>query len=68
MLTLREVVIFLAGASAFHTFSHLALPAMVQMPLAVKWPKMTLTTTWNTFAIVVNVAMTVALIVWATRL
>lgn len=68
MFTLKEIVMFLAGASAFHTFSHLVLPAMVQMPMAVKWPKMTLTSGFNTTVVVVNAAVTAALLVWAIKL
>lgn len=55
-------------APAFHTFSHLVLPAMVQMPLAVKWPKMTLTSGVNLTVVVVTAAVTVALLVWAIKL
>ena len=64
--TKREVVIFFVGFEAFHTLSHLALSVSGQLPMRVFG--FTVGTGLNASAIVVNVAITAALLWWAARL
>jgi len=66
MWTKREVIIFLAGVEAFHTLSHLTLSVSGQLPMRVFG--FTLTAGRNAWAIVVNAAITAALLWWAGRL
>ena len=68
MVPLKELVIFLAGAQAFHTISHALLPAMVQMPMQLKWPHRSFTTRWNRVAIGINAVVTALLLIWADAL
>jgi hypothetical protein len=66
MCSLRDVVIFFAGAEFFHTISHIILPYFVTLPLDMKF--MVFTPSWNVFAIVVNAVITIALLWWACRI
>ncbi len=65
-MTKREVVIFFAGVEAFHTLSHLSLSTSGQLPMRVFG--FALTVGRNAWAIVVNAAITAALLWWARRL
>lgn len=67
-MTLRDVVIFLAGAQALHTLSHLLVPVFFALPVQLKWPRMSLTAGLNTFAVVFNAVTAALLLVWAGRL
>lgn len=66
MLKLRDVVIFLAGAEFFHTLSHIILPYFVALPLNMNF--MMFTPSLNTWAIVINALITIALLWWASRI
>jgi hypothetical protein len=68
MNSLRDVVLVLAGASAFHTVSHLVLGVSVALPLQLRLPHMTLTHRLNNTAVIVNALITAWLFWWATRL
>ena len=62
----RDIIIFFAGAQAFHTLSHIALYLCVRFPMKLSF--MTFTTTLNLWAIVINAVSTVALLWWASTL
>lgn len=65
-MSLRDVVIFFAGAEFFHTLSHVILPYFVHLPLETSI--MTLTSSINTAAILINGIITIALLWWAKKL
>lgn len=66
MFKLRDVVIFFAGAEFFHTISHIILPYFISLPIDMKF--MVLTSTINIWAVLINAAITIALLWWASRL
>ncbi|CDZ81814.1 hypothetical protein BN1013_02350 [Candidatus Rubidus massiliensis] len=66
MFTLKNVVIFLAGAEFFHTFVHIMLAYANQFPLDMK--VVVLTSTINMWGIIINALITIALLLWASRL
>lgn len=66
MFTLRNILIFLAGAQFFHTLYHIFLAYINSFPLNLK--VIVITSTFNTAAIVINSVTTVALLWWASRL
>ena len=66
MCSLRDVVIFFAGAEFFHTISHIVLPYFLTLPLDMKF--MQLTVTVNYWAIAINAVITLALLWWAHKL
>lgn len=66
MCTLRDVVIFFAGAEFFHTLNHLLLPYMMQLPVDLNF--MQLTETLNWWSVGINGVITVLLLWWATKL
>lgn len=66
MLTLKNLLIFLAGAAFFHGISHILLPFYVDLPLQMK--NFTLTTFLNIWAIIVSGALTIALLWIASKL
>ncbi len=66
MCTLRDIVIFFAGAAFFHTLSHIILPYFVSMPLDIGI--MVLTPTLNLWIIGINALITLALLWWAYKL
>ena len=68
MLTLRETLLVLAGAEAFHALAHFVLGGTGVLPLQLKVPQMTITTRVNTVAVVVNTLIAAALFWWAARL
>lgn len=62
MFSLRDLIIFLAGAEFFHTLSHIILAYIVKYPWKTKL--MTVTFRMNIWAIVINAVATIALIIW----
>jgi hypothetical protein len=64
MCTKKEVVIFLAGVEAFHTFMHLVFYGY---GITFKLPWMTVTSQWNLGAFLVNLLITVGLLYWASK-
>jgi hypothetical protein len=66
MCTLREAIIFVAGAEFFHTLSHVFINFYVTLPIMTKFFE--LTTSMNHMAILVNGVITVLLIIWAMKL
>jgi hypothetical protein len=62
----RDIVIFLAGALALHTISHISLAYAVDLPLSTKYG--ILTPVLNLWTIVFSGFLTVALICLAARL
>lgn len=66
MCKLRDVVIFLAGAEFFHTLTHAILPFFVKLPLTISY--ITFTSSMNTWVIIINAVVTIALLWWASRL
>ena len=65
---LRDVLVFLAGAAAFHAFSHVWLGLSGMLPMEISFPSMTITPGLNLFAIVVNFLIAVGLLYGAKRL
>lgn len=62
----RDIVIFFAGAEAFHTFIHILAAFLFKFPVAMKgWH---FNATLNAWAIVINAVITVGLFWWARRL
>ncbi len=55
MWTKRDLIIFFAGAEAFHAFSHIVISG--SLPFTI-WG-ITLTPTLNMWAIIINIAITV---------
>lgn len=64
MWTKRDLIIFFAGAEAFHTFSHIVLSG--SLPITI-W-SITVTPTFNMWAIILNAAIAIWLFIWASRL
>lgn len=65
MLTLKNVLIFFAGFEAYHALMHVMLPFLVDLPLQMKG--FVLTPSLNTWGIVVNGIIALALLWWASR-
>lgn len=66
MITKRDAIVFLAGAAALHTISHLALAYSDMLPMrffSFIWTKEA-----NTVTVVISAAVTIALILWARSL
>lgn len=63
MFSLRDLIIFLAGAEFFHTLSHIFLAFYVQFPMKMKF--MTMSSKMNVWAIIINAIITLVLIGWA---
>lgn len=66
MCSLRDVVIFLAGAEFFHTLSHIILPYFITLPINMNFIQFT--PTLNYSAIVINALITIGLLWWACKL
>ena len=66
MVTTRDIVIFFAGAEAFHTISHILIGYLHILP--IKLFSITWTQQLNFWAILINAAITVVLLWWASRL
>lgn len=60
MFSLKNVLIFFAGAEFFHTLSHILLPFFVKLPLETK--VILLTSTLNIWAIIINAIITLVLL------
>lgn len=65
MPTFRDIVVFFAGAEAFHTIAHIMIALSVNLPLQTKY--LTLTSTMNSWSIVINGALTLVLL-WLARM
>lgn len=63
MSSLRDIVIFIAGAEFFHTISHIILPFFITLPINIGF--MQLTPAFNYWAIAINAIITVILLWWA---
>jgi hypothetical protein len=61
--SLRDYVLFFAGAQFFHTLSHIIMPYFISLPLNMGF--MTVTPMINLIAIGVNAVITIALLYWA---
>lgn len=66
MWTKKDVIIFFAGAMAFHTLSHIMLHFATILPLTF-WG-IVLTSGLNMYAIVISALITIALLWWAARI
>jgi hypothetical protein len=66
MIKLRDVLIFLAGVTFFHTINHVMLPYFVTLPWDLNF--MTLTLTGNYWIIAGSALVTILLLWWASRL
>ena len=64
---LRDSLVFLAGAQAFHTVSHIWLGLSGMLPMEIQNPPITVTAGMNLFAIGVNALITVGLLYGARR-
>lgn len=64
MRSLRDWVVFFAGFQVFHTLSHIIIAFGVNLPLATKY--MTLTSTMNSWAIVIN-GLIAAVLIWLAK-
>lgn len=70
MCSKREVLIFLAGASTFHTISHIVLNFAGILPLKFDFMGhvLNITQQFNIYAIIANIIITLALFWWISRL
>lgn len=66
MISLKNILIFLAGAEFFHTFVHIMFAYINRFPLDMKI--VVLTSSLNTWGIIINALITIALLWWASRL
>jgi len=66
MCTKRDTLVFLAGAQAFHTISHVILNFTDTLPITVF--SITWTQQLNVLAIAINGLATVGLFWWISRL
>lgn len=66
MFSLRDLIVFLAGAQFFHTISHMLIPYFFKLPL--KYKLGFLTKKLNLFAIIANAIITLLLLWWAFSL
>lgn len=64
MFSLKNALIFFAGAEFFHTLSHILLPFFVELPLETK--VVNLTSTLNFWAIIINAIITIVLL-WLAK-
>ena len=65
MCSVRDVIVFLAGAEFFHTLSHIFIRYFVTLPMPTKLIE--ITTNLNNTAIVINGIITIILIFLAMR-
>lgn len=63
--TKKHVIIFLAGAAAFHTLAHILFAFSGKLPMHV-WG-MNWTQGYNLVAIVVSAVITAGLLFWASK-
>lgn len=64
----RDALVFLAGASAFHTLSHIWLGLSGMLPMKIEHPAMTITSNLNLFTIIANFVITAVLLYGAKRM
>lgn len=63
--TNKEILIFLAGAEAFHTLTHVLIGFSGALPIKlfyINW-----TQQLNLLAVIINGALTIGLLLWASR-
>lgn len=65
-MTLREVLIFVAGAVFFHMLCQLFLFFFIQFPVNLGFT--TLSAAQNMIAIIINAILTILLLWWASKL
>ena len=65
MYTKREWIIFFAGVQTFHTLSHLLISLNGILP--INFFGITITQTFNTWAIIINAVITLWLLWWASK-
>jgi len=65
MCTKKQVLIFLAGAEAFHSLGHLHL-WLSNQTVAVAW--MTLSPTWSRGSFIVNGLIAIGFLYWASKI
>lgn len=63
----KDVLVFFAGAEAFHTLSHIWLGLSGMLPMEIRFPSITITQGLNVFAILVNALVTAGLLYGAKR-
>lgn len=63
--TKKDVIVFFAGAEAFHTLMHIFLPRFIQLPM--QFGNMMYTQQWNIAAIFFNAVITIGLLWWASN-
>lgn len=61
----RDIFIFFAGAEAFHTLTHVIISVSGTLPLQFFY--ITWTQQLNLLAIIINGAITIGLLIWASR-
>lgn len=66
MWSKKEIVIFCAGAQAFHTLSHIIISMTGTLPIHVFG--MIVTQQFNLYAIIINAVVTVGLLWWSSKL
>lgn len=66
MFSLKNLLIFVAGAAFFHAISHILFPFYIDLPFQVKG--FALTTTINFWAIVGSFALSAVLLWFASKL
>lgn len=66
MWTKKDIIIFLAGAEAFHTLSHIVINFSGLLPITLF--SITWTQSLNMLGIVINALITVGLLWWASKL
>lgn len=68
MFTKRDILIFLAGAEAFHTFSHIIIAYHRMLPMKLlKYVYINWTAQFGPWLIMVNLLITVLLLWWASH-
>jgi hypothetical protein len=66
MWSTREIIIFCAGAQAFHTISHLLMGQLCTFPINC-FESFSFTKQLNVYAVIINAIITVLLIWWANN-
>ena len=65
MYTKREWIIFFVGAESFHTLSHVLIALNGVLP--IKFFNITITQTFNKWAIIINAVILLWLLLWAQK-
>ena len=66
MWSTRDIIIFCAGAQAFHTLTHVLMVRLCTLPIQLG--PIAFTPQLNMYAIVINAVITVLLLWWANSL